>query len=340
MMHLRAIAWSLLLLFPVSAMAQLSAELSVDVTQTDDIYSYEYTISNSFLSSVSINYFFLDVVNGGNVVIGEDAPFSVKSLNAPDNWIGEYTPYELELGEDFEAVGIKTDSLTGEPEPNRTEEVIFLSGDGFSLDDDTGNIFEGQSLSFTIESTYAPDKRDFDVGSFSPLLEILGSVKGQIDAPSIPPVPSFLACDFNKNGVCDVTDIDLLGMEIVAATNQAAFDMTSDGLVNQDDIDAFLSHEAVMKLNGDADLNGDVSFLDFLKFAGNFGQAGGPAAPWSQGNFIVDDEVNFLDFLELANNFGKTFESADAASAVPEPASHLHAFFALVVLWRLRTRRR
>ena len=52
-----------------------------------------------------------------------------------------------------------------------------------------------------------------------------------------PPGP---ACDLDGFNGCDLEDIDALVAEIAALTNSLPFDLTSDGLVNLDDRDAWL----------------------------------------------------------------------------------------------------
>ena len=88
-------------------------------------------------------------------------------------------------------------------------------------------------------------------------------------------------------------------------------------------------------LAGDADLDGDVDFNDFLKLQGSFGSAG---TRFDQGNFNYDGQTDFNDFLALQGNFGQTvgFDSAapqftaaqyaqvmaiTSAAAVPEPTT-------------------
>ena len=67
---------------------------------------------------------------------------------------------------------------------------------------------------------------------------------------------------------------------------------------------------AMVTWGGDANLDGDVSFPDFVLLADNFGQTGG----WGQGDFDADGQVQFPDFVILADNYGQV-----AAAAVPEP---------------------
>ena len=341
MTHLR-IAAHLLIMMAIGnlAYAQVSGDVSVEVTEADGLYTYEYTVTNSLVSSVSLNYFYVDVVPGATVVEGTPAEFGARSLEAPEGWVGQYSPFELETDENFVAIGIRTDSLTGEPEFLRddVQEVNFFSGNGITLDDESGDIFEGESKTFSIQSFYGPGERNFEVGKLSPLFELLGSFDGNIAAPTVPPmVIAGPDCDFTGDGVCDLADIDLLGFEIAAGTNATAFDLTGDGVVDTVDLDAFLTDENVQKINGDADFSGDVGFLDFLTLANNFGKED---IAWSGGNFVPDGSVAFTDFLTLANNFGKSSDGEAAAASVPEPSTIAVLIVGLVGLLPRRDRRK
>ena len=64
-------------------------------------------------------------------------------------------------------------------------------------------------------------------------------------------------------------------------------------------------------LMGDSDLDGRVSFVDFLALANNFGSND---ASWSQGDFNCDGVVDFDDFRIQAENFGAS--SRDGVSEV------------------------
>ena len=52
---------------------------------------------------------------------------------------------------------------------------------------------------------------------------------------------------------------------------------------------------------GDANLDGEVDFQDFLKLSANFGSID---QVWGDGDFNSDTEVNFSDFLVLSENYG------------------------------------
>ncbi|MGC4032411.1 MAG: autotransporter-associated beta strand repeat-containing protein [Tepidisphaeraceae bacterium] len=105
-------------------------------------------------------------------------------------------------------------------------------------------------------------------------------------------------------------------------------------------------------LYGDADLDGDVDFNDFLALQANFGNA---STRFDQGDFNYDGTTDFNDFLALQANFGQsvfadtavTVTSAQVAAmtafgltaAVPEPATiGLIGFGAFGLLGRKRRR--
>ena len=79
--------------------------------------------------------------------------------------------------------------------------------------------------------------------------------------------------DFNGDDQLTAMDIDMLAAAIRRKETRLRFDLTSDGLVNGDDIDRWLDDFAGTTY-GDANLDGDVSFADFLKFRENFEQLG------------------------------------------------------------------
>lgn len=131
------------------------------------------------------------------------------------------------------------------------------------------------------------------------------------------------SADFDGNGVVDVADIDLLGIEVATGTNTPIFDLTGDGLVTDADLVEFLTQ--TNRLRGDANLDGEVVFDDFLVLAENFGNAD---RKWSEGDFVPDGEVTFDDFLAFSANFGRLA----TASPVPEPSTHAIAVLASLML--------
>jgi hypothetical protein len=56
-------------------------------------------------------------------------------------------------------------------------------------------------------------------------------------------------------------------------------------------------------LAGDADLDNDVDFADFVRLANSFGRS--EEVDWTEGDFDRSGTVDFADFTILANNFGR-----------------------------------
>ena len=148
-----------------------------------------------------------------------------------------------------------------------------------------------------------------------------------------------IRCDFDGDSACDITDIDLLGKEIIAGTNNSDFDLTSDGLVNLADQDEWRSIAAEKNgyaapyLNGDADLDGAVIVGD-LNAVGRNWRAMPAEQPWSNGDFNADEIVDSGDLNLLALNWQQSIPAAATGAAVPEPSSLvllMVAGFALIV---------
>lgn len=141
--------------------------------------------------------------------------------------------------------------------------------------------------------------------------------------------------DFDSNGTFDCADINALGTEIAAGTNDAVFDLTGDGIVDLADRDAWLVAGGAAELAsggafpvGDANLNGAVDSTDLGLLLNNFGASGD--AVYCGGDLNVDTHVDSTDLGLLLNNFGA------AAVAVPEPQSVLLLLAGLLTLKRNR----
>ena len=131
--------------------------------------------------------------------------------------------------------------------------------------------------------------------------------------------------DFDGNGMLDVKDIDLLGKEIHRESQRRVFDVNADGTVTAADYASWVA-DLRQTWFGDANLDGEVGFQDFVTLANHFDGPGG----WSDGDFDADAQVLFADFVILANNFGKT--STMATTSVPEPSSALLSLLGLTLL--------
>ena len=98
-----------------------------------------------------------------------------------------------------------------------------------------------------------------------------------------------------------------------------------------------VSVEVIQSAAGDADMDGDVDFTDFLTLSENFGERVGRVTGWGLGDFDGDREVGFSDFLALSANYGGAANAS--ASSVPEPTAGSIALISLLGLIGFRKRR-
>ena len=115
---------------------------------------------------------------------------------------------------------------------------------------------------------------------------------------------SALATFHTNDMVVDAKDIDAVHAAIAAGSEDAKYDLNDDDVVSDADA-TYLIEEILHTRRGDADLNGNVDFVDFLALSKDFGKQTGSS--WSEGDFNGDGEISFEDFLLLSANFG--FES-------------------------------
>ena len=118
--------------------------------------------------------------------------------------------------------------------------------------------------------------------------------------------------DFDFDGDVDTDDIDALADVIISERHFPEFEITGDGLVTREDLDAWLVLAGAANLGpgqaylaADANLDGAVDGQDFVawnnaKFA--------PSNRWSDGDFDTNGIVDGQDFI-IWNNF--KFQSAD-----------------------------
>lgn len=134
-----------------------------------------------------------------------------------------------------------------------------------------------------------------------------------------------LAPDFDDDGVLSIFDIDALSLAIRTGSTDNRFDVNMDGSVNATDHREWI--DVVGFKTGDTDLDGNVTFTDFLRLAESFDKQGG----WGQGDFDGSGAVVFTDFLALAANFN----TIDVAAAqVPEPQSAFLLLIGVAILLR------
>jgi len=171
----------------------------------------------------------------------------------------------------------------------------------------------------------------------SPHEPIFRIVEAPFDGENSAPLGTFtlnltsLPGDFDGSGAVDAGDISVLCFRL--EQSHPAFELTGDDQIGMDDVQQLV--ERVMGTRtGDANLDGDVDFDDFLTVSGNFGEI----ANWTGGDFDCNREVDFNDFLILSESFGFQSGGDELVESVPEPTG-VASLLVVTALIALRGRR-
>ncbi|MCA9197101.1 MAG: hypothetical protein KDA87_06155 [Planctomycetales bacterium] len=150
--------------------------------------------------------------------------------------------------------------------------------------------------------------------------------------------------DFDKSGVLDVADINLLSQEVIAGTNPTAFDLDNNNLVNQEDRRVWVE-DLFGTYFGDSNLDGEFSSADFVTVftAGEYEDTTPGNSTWGTGDWNGDGDFNSSDFVTAFTAGGYELGPRPAnagVASVPEPATSSLIFcvaFALLGVVRKRT---
>jgi hypothetical protein len=130
-----------------------------------------------------------------------------------------------------------------------------------------------------------------------------------------------IAGDFNNDDRLDVLDIDLLTAQVRTGNNNATFDITNDGQV--DDADR---RQWVITLRktwfGDANMDGEFSSTDFVLVfeKGEYEDGIDNNSTWSDGDWNGDGNFGSSDFVVAFQDGGYEQGPRPGVAAVPEPA--------------------
>ncbi len=146
-----------------------------------------------------------------------------------------------------------------------------------------------------------------------------------------------LTGDYNGNGELDADDLDLQAIEIAGGQDPPAFDLTEDGLVNEDDR-VFWLHDLKNTWVGDADLDGLFNSADFVAVFVEGKYETGEAALWASGDWNADLVFDSGDFVAAFVDGGYEIGAfPGAVRAVPEPTGPLLLFLGvLLTFWQHR----
>jgi hypothetical protein len=125
--------------------------------------------------------------------------------------------------------------------------------------------------------------------------------------------------DFNDNGTLDVPDIDDLTAQSAGGTNAAAYDLTGDGLVNNDDVNEWVT-VLFNSWMGDANLDGQFNSSDLVAVLASGAYEANVPSVWSSGDFDGDGVTNSSDLVVALAGGGYEAGPRMAAAAVPEPS--------------------
>ena len=135
--------------------------------------------------------------------------------------------------------------------------------------------------------------------------------------------------DFDNDELLGCADIDALVTEIVDGDNPTEFDLTSDGFVDNGDVDVWLasagsvnlqSHEAYLR--GDVNLNGVVNVADLNIIGTNWLQDG---TGWCGGDSNADGAVDALDLNKVGLNWLRDVSGQEAMADERVPRAPLAA---------------
>ena len=134
-----------------------------------------------------------------------------------------------------------------------------------------------------------------------------------------------------------MADIDLLHGSILAGTNDVAFDLNEDQLVNADDYGVWVT-DLKNTWIGDSNLDGKFDSSDFVTVftAGEFEDTQVANSTWGTGDWNADGEFNSSDFVAAFVAGGFELGERNAVAAVPEPSSALLLLTSLLGILALR----
>jgi hypothetical protein len=139
-----------------------------------------------------------------------------------------------------------------------------------------------------------------------------------------------LAGDFDRSGVLDSADIDLLSEQVVAGTNLIEFDVTGDGSVNNADRTMWIEQVAKTWF-GDSNFDGQFNTSDLVQVfqVGQYEDTIPGNSSWADGDWSGDMEFGSGDFVIAFQGGGFERGPRAAVSAVPEPAGVLSLILGL-----------
>ena len=117
--------------------------------------------------------------------------------------------------------------------------------------------------------------------------------------------------DFDNDGTVGFADIDLLSVQVRSSSNDPLYDLTGDGMVDQNDRDVWV-HDIAKTFFGDFNLSRAVDEADFAIWSANLFTN---STAWNSGDASGDGMVDVTDFNLWHANRGRS----PIPAVVPEP---------------------
>ncbi len=141
--------------------------------------------------------------------------------------------------------------------------------------------------------------------------------------------------DFNRNGVLDAPDIDLLSAEVREPTGNLEYDLNGDeDVTNEDRIIWVTDPNLANTYFGDANLDGQFNTGDFVLVlsAGEYEDGIPENSTWATGDWNGDADFDTGDLVLALSDGGYELGPRAGVLAVPEPSSILLALIGLGLL--------
>ena len=132
-----------------------------------------------------------------------------------------------------------------------------------------------------------------------------------------------LLCDLNRDGQCDVDDVNLIAAANLSGTFDEGLDISQDGQINGDDSEIWISDSNYLdSYVGDANLDGvfDSTDLVLVFSSGQYEDDVVQNSTWAEGDWNSDGEFDSGDMVAAFFQGGYNRGPRPATKQVPEPA--------------------
>jgi hypothetical protein len=174
----------------------------------------------------------------------------------------------------------------------------------------------------------------FASGGKQDVVARVGTSNGLLNLAIIEYGATGLLGDFVTDGVLNAADIDALTTEVRAGTNNIAFDLNGDALVDKQDHRVWVK-DLRNTWFGDANLDGEFNTADFVAVfqIGEYEDGIAKNSTWSEGDWSGDGDFDSGDFVVAFQDGG--FELGQRlVTSVPEPNACGWFAFGLLIVWR------